>query len=227
MAVATREYFSRKTFSFFKELKENNDRAWFADHKHRYESDVKAPALRLIEDIAPHLAKISPHFTATPRSLFRIYRDTRFSKDKTPYKTAAGIHFRHERAKDAYAPGFYFHVGPGEVFVALGIWHPQGPALKAIRQRILDDPAGWKRASRGKKFTGVFSLRGDSLKRAPKGVDPDHPLIEDLRRKDFIGVQDATQKFATSDDLPKELASKFRAGVPLVKYLCGALDVPF
>lgn len=220
-------YFTPKSFAFLRDLKANNNREWFAENKPRYEELIKTPALRLIEDFAPHLKKISPHFMATPRSLFRIYRDTRFSKDKTPYKTATGIHFRHDRAKDAYAPGFYFHVEPKQVFVAMGIWHPQSPALRMIRERIVEDPAGWKKASRGKRFTEAFELEGESLKRPPRGIDPDHALIDDLKRKDFIGVQRVTQSFATGSDLPKELAARFKVGAPLVRYLCDALDVPF
>ncbi|MEM7417831.1 MAG: DUF2461 domain-containing protein [Gemmatimonadota bacterium] len=220
-------YFTPKSFAFLRDLKANNNREWFAEHKPRYEEHIKTPALRLIEDFAPHLKKISPHFMATPRSLFRIYRDTRFSKDKTPYKTATGIHFRHDRAKDAYAPGFYFHIEPKQVFVAMGIWHPQSPAVRMIREHIVEDPTGWKRASRGKRFTEAFELEGESLKRPPRGIDPEHPLIDDLKRKDFIGVQRVTQSFATDADLPKELAARFKVGAPLVRYLCGALDVPF
>ncbi|KPJ82869.1 MAG: hypothetical protein AMS19_06395 [Gemmatimonas sp. SG8_23] len=225
--MAQRTYFDRRTFAFLKDLKANNDRAWFADNKHRYEDHVKAPALRLIEDFAPHLGKLSPHFMANPRSLFRIYRDTRFSKDKSPYKTAIGVHFRHDQSRDAHAPGYYFHVAPGEVFLGCGIWHPDAKALRAIRDRITEDAAGWKRASRGKRFRDTFELAGDSLKRAPKGFDPDHALIEDLRRKDFIGVQSVTQSFATGRDLPSDLATRFRAGTPLMRFLCEALDVPF
>lgn len=225
--MASTPYISRASFRFLEDLKANNDRAWFAENKSRYEDDLKAPALRLIEDFAPHLKKLSPHFMATPRSLFRIYRDTRFAKDKTPYKTAAGIHFRHEQAKDAYAPGFYFHVAPGEVFVALGIWHPPSDALRKIREHILEEGATWKRVSRGKKFTGVYALEGDSLKRAPKGFDPEHPLIEDLRRKDFIGVHHETKTFATSPDLPRALGATFKSGVPFMRFLCDALGVPF
>jgi uncharacterized protein (TIGR02453 family) len=164
---------------------------------------------------------------ATPRSLFRIHRDTRFSKDKTPYKTAVGVHFRHDRAKDAHAPGFYFHVEPGQLFVALGIWHPDAAALRMIRERIAEDGTGWKRASRGRKFVETFQLEGESLKRAPKGFDPEHALADDLRRKDFIGVQNVTQAFATSSDLPQALAARYRAGLPLMRFLCEALSVPF
>ncbi len=182
-----------------------------------------APALRLIEDFGPHLAKLSPHFLATPRSLFRIHRDTRFSKDKTPYKTAIGVQFRHDRGRDAHAPGFYFHVAPGEVFLAVGIWHPHTDALRMIRERIAEDGAGWKRATRGGKFAETFRLEGESL----TGFDPDHPFVDDLRRKDFIGVRQANQTFATSPDLPRALAQHYRAGLPLMRFLCASLSVPF
>jgi uncharacterized protein (TIGR02453 family) len=225
--MATKPYFSEATFQFLKDLKANNTRDWFAANKSRYEEDLKAPALRVIEAFGPELHKISPHFMATPRSLFRIYRDTRFSKDKTPYKTAAGLHFRHERSKDAHAPGFYLHVAPGEIFLGIGIWHPDSQALRLIREHIVEDGAGWKKASRGKKFTDSFALEGESLKRPPKGFDPEHPLLEDLKRKDFIGVQTMTQAFVLSNDLPKQLASTFKPGVPLMRFLCDAVGVPF
>ena len=225
--MAAARYFTNKTFKFLEDLKVNNDRAWFAENKPRYEEQVKGPALRLIEDFGPQLRRLSPHFMATPRSLFRIHRDTRFSKDKTPYKTSIGVHFRHDQSKDAHAPGFYFHASPGENFVAVGIWHPHSDALRAIREHVAEDSAGWKRAARAKKFADVFALEGESLQRAPKGFDPDHPLIDDLRRKDFIGVTHVTKSFATSADLPERLADMYRSSVPFMRFLCNALSVPF
>lgn len=225
--MATQRYFSRSTFQFLKDLKANNNRDWFAENKSRYEEHLKDPALRLIEAFAPELHKLSPHFSATPRSLFRIYRDTRFSKDKTPYKTAAGIQFRHDSAKNAYAPGFYVHIAPGECFLGLGIWHPDGGTLRKIREGIDERPADWKAASKRKAFTNHFELAGDSLKRAPKGFDPEHPLIEDLRRKDFIGVKNVPQSFILDADLPKELGRTFKGGVPLVRFLCESLGIAF
>ena len=225
--MAGKAYFTKSTFHFLKDLKANNDRAWFAEHKHRYERQLKEPALRFIEAFAPELRALSPHFMATPRSLFRIYRDTRFSKDKSPYKTAAGVHFRHDSAKDAHAPGFYLHIEPGACFVGLGIWHPDSNTLLKIRERIVDDPNTWTKVSRGTAFTSHFELEGDALKRAPKGFDPEHPLIDDLRRKDFIGVRHVPQSFITSPDLPRELAGTFRNGVPLVRFLCDAVGVAF
>lgn len=220
-------YFSPDTFRFLKNLKKNNDRAWFAANKSRYEDHLKDPALRLISDFAAELAKLSPHFMATPRSLFRIHRDTRFGKDKSPYKAYAGIHFRHERSKDAHAPGYYFHIEPGSVFAAVGIWHPDADTLRSIREHIVEQPDAWKRASRAKRFSATFALEGDRLARPPRGFDPDHPLIEDLKRKDFIGVVELEESFATSADLPRRLGKVFGAGTPFMRFLCEALAAPF
>ena len=172
-------HFTPATFAFLTDLAANNNRPWFMENKARYERDLKEPALRFISDFGPHLGKISSRFRADPRanggSMFRIYRDTRFSKDKSPYKTYTGIQFRHEAGKDAHAPGFYLHIQPGSCFAGCGVWHPDGPALARIRQSIDENPAAWKRASRGKRFRGTFELSGDSLIRAPKGYDPSAP----------------------------------------------------
>jgi uncharacterized protein (TIGR02453 family) len=220
-------YFSEATLRFVRSLKKNNDRDWFAANKPVYEEVVKGPALQLIADFAPALAKISPHFMATPRSLFRIYRDTRFSKDKSPYKTHVGIHFRHDRSKDVHAPGYYLHIEPGSAFAGVGIWHPDAGALERIRERIVEEPSAWKRASRAKAFQTVFELAGDRLKRPPRGFDPEHPLVEDLKWKDYIGVVDLDDAFVTAEDLPKRLATTFKAGTPFMRFLCEALGVPF
>ena len=219
--------FTSDTFRFLKDLKRNNDREWFADNKKRYEEHLKDPSLRIIAAFAPELKKISPHFTATPRSLFRIHRDTRFSNDKTPYKTHIGLHFRHDRSKDAHAPGFYVHVEPGSAFLGVGIWHPDGRALRAIREHVVEEPAAWKKASRAKAFTGAFELSGDRLKRPPKDFDPEHPLIEDLKWKDYIGVAELPDSFVTDPELPRALAKTFKSATPFMRFLCDALSVPF
>jgi len=220
-------YFSEPTFRFLEDLKANNDREWFAGNKHRYEEHLKAPALRLIEDFAPALERISPHFSATPRSLFRIHRDTRFSKDKSPYKTYTGIHFRHQRAGDVHAPGFYFHLEPQNVFAALGIWHPAADMLRRIRERIVEDPTAWTRATRGGEFTETFELAGERLKRPPRGFDAEHPLVEDLKWKDVVAVRQLSRTFAAGPRLPQELADLYAAGTGFMRFLCAALDAPF
>jgi len=220
-------YFTPDTFRFLKDLKKSNDREWFAANKSRYEDHLKDPALRVIAAFAPELKKLSPHFMATPRALFRIHRDTRFSKDKTPYKTHIGLHFRHDRAKDVHAPGYYLHVEPGASFLGVGIWHPDGPALRAIREHIVEEPAAWKRATGGKAFKEMFELAGDRLKRPPRDFDPEHPLVEDLMWKDYIGVTDLPDASVTDEGLPKALGRTFKAGTPFMRFLCQALDVPF
>jgi uncharacterized protein (TIGR02453 family) len=223
-------YFTPALFAFLEDLEANNNRSWFQENKHRYERNVKEPALRFIAAFGPHLKKISPHFRADPRanggSMFRIYRDTRFSKDKSPYKTHTGIQFRHDLGKSAHAPGFYLHLQPGQVFAAVGSWHPEPDVLRGIREAIAEDPAGWRRAT-GKRFRDVFELEGESLTRPPRGFDPEHPQIEDLKRKDFIGVTRISQEAVTSEGFLEQLAATYRSGSSLVRYICRAIAVPY
>ncbi len=224
-------FFSNATFRFLKELKENNDRDWFEENRSRYEADLKEPAQKLILAVGERLGGVSPELRADPRgnggSLFRIYRDVRFSKDKSPYKTSVGIQFRHSRGKDAHAPGLYLHIEPGESFFGFGAWRPAPPALAAIRTHMVYDPAGWKKATGSAAFKKAFELHGESLKRIPRGFDPEHPLADDLRRKDFIGGAPMTQAEIKSDDLPDQFIKLSMKARPLMQYLCDALDVPF
>ena len=223
--------FSPALFTFLRKLKKNNDRDWFKANQEAYEAAVRGPALEFVEEFVPELAAISPHFLAVAKksggSLFRIHRDTRFSKDKTPYKTHTGIQFRHEEGKNAHAPCFYLHLEPGEVFVGAGIWRPDTATARLLREGIAEDPKGWKHATRRKAFTRRFTLGGDSLKRPPRGFDPEHPLIEDLKRKDFIAVAKLTQKDVTSGDVIKTFAKTCKAAAPLVAFLCEALELPY
>jgi uncharacterized protein (TIGR02453 family) len=224
-------YFTKAAFTFLKDLKENNEREWFQRNKHRYQDEVRDPAIRFITDFGAHLKTLSEHFRADPRtvggSMFRIHRDTRFSKDKTPYKTFIGIQFRHELGKDAHAPGYYLHIDRGECFAGAGMWHPDSPSLRKIREAIVDDPDAWKRAAEAEPFVEAYALEGDRLKRPPKGFDPEHPLVEDLKRKDFIGVAKIPQSLIMDPALPEELTKVFRKATPLVQFLCGAVGVPF
>jgi uncharacterized protein (TIGR02453 family) len=219
-------------FAFFRELKANNNRAWFEDNKPRYRDSVQAPLGEFVSAMAPHVKKISKHFVCDPRpnggSVFRIYRDVRFSKDKRPYKENAGCFFRHESGKNAHAPGFYMHFSPGEVFFGGGSWMPDPKALAKIREEIAGEPAAWKKIAADKAFKSAFgAVRGDALSRPPRGFDPDHPLIADIKKKSFHAMHDSDAKLAQSPALIGEVASSFRAVSPLMRFLCGALDVPF
>jgi len=224
-------HFTRKTFDFLRELAKNNNREWFKANKDRYERDVQTPAFNFIQDFSSHLNKLSPHFRADPRpvggTLFRIYRDIRFSKDKSPFKTHTGIQFRHTHGKDAHAPGFYLHLDPEGCFMGLGIWRPDGKTLKRIREGLVEDPKGWRKATSGAAFKKRLELTGDSLVRPPAGFDPNHPLIDDLRRKDFVAMASIPQAAVTDPGFLKEYAAMCRAGAPFISYLCGVLDLPF
>jgi uncharacterized protein (TIGR02453 family) len=222
-------HFKSSFFKFLRELAANNDRDWFKANKSRYETLVREPLLRFITDFKPLVAKVSLHIVADPRplggSMFRIHRDTRFSKDKSPYKTAASAQFRHKKGRDVHAPGFYLHLEPGRVFAAAGIWRPDSKSLRRIREAMVADPTRWKRILGAKAFRDTFVLEGDSLKRAPKGFDPDHPLIEDLRRKDFIAVRHLTQKAVCSPGFLDEFVKTCRASSDFMAFLARALGL--
>jgi uncharacterized protein (TIGR02453 family) len=224
------EGFPKDSIKFLKQLSKNNNREWFAEHKSRYEEVVLGPALELVADMEKPLRKISPHFLAVPKrsggSLMRIYRDTRFSKDKTPYKTNLGVHFRHEAGKDVHAPGFYFHIDTKSIFVGAGVWHPDNPTLNQIRGLIDDDPKRWKRVINGNAFKETYELHGESLKRPPRGYEPDHPLIVDLRRKDHIGLSPLTEKDLFDRTLIDKLVKDFKTALPYVRFLCDAIHLP-
>ncbi|CAN5137725.1 DUF2461 domain-containing protein [soil metagenome] len=224
-------YFTSGSLKFLRDLAANNERAWFQANKERYLGSVQEPALQLIEDFAPRLAKISKHFVADSRtqggSLFRIYRDTRFSKDKTPYKTHVAMSFGHEAGRDVHAPGFYLHVEPANSYVGVGLWRPEAAAARSIRQAIADDPAGWKRAAHGKAFTTSYTSDGESLTRPPQGFPPDHPMIEDLKRKDFIGGARLTDRQVTGDTLLADFTALCKKASPFMRYLTNAVGLPY
>ncbi len=225
--MAEQLYFNASLFQFLVDLRFNNNREWFQANKKRYESDVRDPMLRFIADVGPHLETVSKRFIADPRprggSLFRIYRDVRFSKDKSPYKTNVGAHFRHEVGRDVHAPGFYLHLEPGQVFVAGGVWHPGSGALTKIRDAIVEHPKSWQQAT----SSAAFTLGGESLKRPPKGYESDHPLIEDLKRKDFIAHTEFTEEQACAPDFMDVFTQTCHAVAPLNKFLTTALELPW
>jgi uncharacterized protein (TIGR02453 family) len=224
-------HFSNDLFTFLGELARNNNREWFTRNKERYEDVVRGPALQFIADFAPHLAKISREFRAEPKkvggSLFRIHRDTRFAKDKRPYKTAVGIQFRHAAGKDAHAPCFYLHLEPGECFIGAGIWHPDGDTTRSIREAIAESPAAWKKAAYGKLFLNRFRLGGDILRRPPRGFPADHPYVEDLKRKDFIAIADVAQSRTTRPGFMSDFVAHCKTSIPLQKFLCQAIGAGF
>ena len=223
--------FSHATFQFLDELAANNERAWFEANKQRYETQVREPALAFIAAMAPMLETFAPHFRADPRkmggSLMRIHRDTRFSRNKAPYKTNIGIQFRHELGKDVHAPGFYVHVAADGCFLGAGCWHPEADVLKKIRDRVAQKPEKWFVARDDREFTSQWQLTGDRLTRPPRGYDADHPAIEDIKRKDFIAMAPLSFNDVTESGLVRLASQRFAAAAPLMNFLCAALDVPY
>lgn len=224
-------YFTQATFKFLRELAENNQRDWFQDNKQDYENYVRGPALAFIEDIAPNLQLVAPRFLAISKkvggSLMRVHRDTRFGRDKTPYKTNIGIQFRHEAGKDVHAPGYYLHIANDECFFGAGIWRPDSSALRQIRETIVEKEKKWLAARDDERFCNSFELRGESLQNPPRGFPKDHPLLEDLKRKDFIAIGSLSKKAALADNLLEHTVEQFARATPYMRFLCAALEVRF
>ncbi|MDQ6965653.1 MAG: DUF2461 domain-containing protein [Mariprofundaceae bacterium] len=223
--------FSEATFDFLRSLAENNNREWFNEYKGDYEAHVREPARAFIRAMTPELERFAPQFVADDRklggSLMRIYRDVRFSKNKLPYRNNIGIQFRHRQGKDVHAPGFYVHIEAHEVFVGAGIWHPESDTLKKIRTYIDTHPTRWQDVLQQKEFAQWFHLTGDALKRPPKGYAVDHPMIEEIKRKDFIGIAPLVPELMFEPDLPTLIGGYFEMTVPLIRELCRAIDVPY
>ena len=224
-------YFSSKSFKFLRALARNNSREWFQAHKPEYEAELRAPFLRLLADLQPDLAAISDQYRSDPRpvggSLFRIHRDTRFASDKTPYKTHAGARLFHHRFREVDSPSFYIHIEPGHCFVGAGLWHPEADSLRRIRHFIADNPGAWQAAVHSSAFRRRFTLGGEQLQRPPRGFPPDHPLIEDLKRKSFVGSVPLSDEVVLGQGLRRSIASALTGLAPMVDYLCASLDLEF
>ncbi|MDH3362715.1 MAG: TIGR02453 family protein [Gammaproteobacteria bacterium] len=229
----TRRYarFYPETIQFLEQLTANNNREWFQEHKGRYEEQVLDVALAFIQSMQDPLADIAPHFVAVPTrvggSLMRVYRDTRFSKNKTPYKTNIGIQFRHERAKDVHSPGYYLHIALDQVFVGVGMWRPDADPLRRIRDRIAARPSEWKRVLSDRSFKRQFQLGGESLVRPPRGFDKSHECIDDIRRKSFIAVKELEVDEVFKPQFQRTVESSFKVAESFMRFLCTAVGVKF
>jgi uncharacterized protein (TIGR02453 family) len=222
----THGYFTPRMFQFLKQLRRNNRRTWFLKHQQEYEEYARRPSLRFITDLGLRLGDISPWLLADPKpnggSLFRIYRDVRFSKDKSPYKTHIGMNFRHASASETvHAPGLYLHLEPGQCFLAGGVWQPDPRSLARIRDAVAWKPDEWRKAKRG------LRLGGDKLSRAPRGYPADHSLIEDLKRKDYLASVDLSQTQVCGGRLLADFLESARKIAPLLQFLCEAQKLRF
>lgn len=223
--------FPADLFRFLKDLRRHNNRPWFHDNRERYLAAVVAPMSEFIVAMQPRLAAISEHYLVDPRphggSMFRIHRDTRFAKDKTPYKTHAACQFRHAAGKDAHAPGFYVHLDPDGLFFGGGIWRPPAPQLNRIRDFIVDNARSWARIRNAQRVREVGGIQGEALKRPPRGYNPEHLHVEDLKRTSFYVMTEAEPETALEADFPDVVARAFQRAAPLNRFVCDALDLPF
>jgi uncharacterized protein (TIGR02453 family) len=218
--------FPKEGIAFLQKLKRNNNREWFEKHKTDYETFVKLPMQSLIASLQPYFDRFAPEFDANPkRSLFRIYRDIRFSKDKTPYKTHVAAHFViRGKPKGIEGSGYYLHIEPGEIFLGGGIYMPDGDQLKKIRRAIAAKADDFLSIIEKKNFKKRFGkLEGERLQRVPQGFEPDHPMAEWLKLKQFfVGVTLPEQK-CFSELFPETIADIFEDAVPLVRFLNNAM----
>ncbi|MCG9696084.1 DUF2461 domain-containing protein [Shewanella sp. Isolate11] len=223
-------FFKPECLDFLAKLQANNNRDWFKTNQAQYEAQVRTPALRFIEAMAPQVNQLSPRLTAVAKkvggSLMRPQRDARFSHDKTPYKINVGIQFRHFQGKDVHAPGLYLHIANEGCFLGAGIWHPDSKALNQIRSCIDDNPNAYKQALVQLSKAG-FAMQGDSLIRPPKGFDKTHPMLEELKRKDFIAIKPVSKEQLLSQHFDTWCTEQFLQTNKLMSYLCFALELDY
>jgi uncharacterized protein (TIGR02453 family) len=238
MAVATPTFtgFRPEAIQFLVDLAENNDRSWFHPRKGEYERLLKDPLEALIGALAERFEARRIPLRADPaKSPFRIYRDVRFSKDKSPYKTNLGASFPwvgeaaatddgggRSHTGTVHSSGGYFHLSPGEIYVGGGIWHPEKPWIDAFRRRVADDPSEVRALVAEpsfKKTFGSLSTEGHALQRVPTGYPPDHPAADLLKLKDVIFGRRLSDADASSPRLPDVIADSFAAAMPVMRYL--------
>ncbi|WP_186644184.1 DUF2461 domain-containing protein [Fluviispira vulneris] len=221
-------YFDKSIFKYLTDLKSNNNKEWFLENKEKYESIAREPFLKFISDFAPHLEKIAPNHQAiakkTGDSLFRINKDLRFANRDEPYKTWIAAQFKHKKSKDVHSPGFYLHIEPKKCFFGGGIWQPDSQTCQKIRTAIAKNTKEWSTIRNSKRFTSLFEMDKDSLKKPPKGFDLSHPNIEDIIRKNFVIMHALKQKDVTSDYFLERIVDLCENSAKYIKFLtisCG------
>jgi uncharacterized protein (TIGR02453 family) len=215
----------KKSLSFINELKKNNHREWFQSHRKQYE-EARAEFIAFIESLIGEIGLFDPELgPVEPRStLFRINRDIRFSKDKSPYKTNFGAYIKKGGKKSGFA-GYYFHLEPDGSFLGGGVYHPEAAVLKKVRQDICDNPEEFREIIENKKFRDAFGeLYDHQLKTAPKGFPKDFEHMDLLRYQSYIVSRNLDEKTLTGDSLLRETAESYRLMYPLIRFINYALD---
>lgn len=218
--------FTSATLSFLRAIKRNNNREWFHARKDKYEQHVRAPMIAVIEQLAVDFRRFAPEIVASPKtSLYRIYRDTRFSEDKRPLKTQVAASFRWRDLPKGEGAGLYLEVNPEWVWFGGGFYAPETAHLVRIREHIADTYPEIHRIARAAAFRkAVGELDGERLTRVPRGYPKDHPAAEYLRYRNFLAGVEFPPTFATSPKFYPTLLATYRAIMPLVRFLNAALD---
>jgi uncharacterized protein (TIGR02453 family) len=213
--------FTPRTLTFLRGLARHNDREWFAAHRDTYERDVRAPMIALVERLAVDLRPFAPDLVASPRgSLYRIYRDTRFSANKSPFKTQVGAIFPHRDLPRHQGAGLYLEIGPAGVMIAGGIYMPQSPELHALREHLAGNHARFRSLVESPVFRRAAGpVTGDSLQRVPRGFAPDHPAAEYLKLKQFLVGRSYPAAFAFSPKLYRQVVTLFGRMAPVIHFL--------
>jgi uncharacterized protein (TIGR02453 family) len=221
VALQNQACFSPRAVTFLRGLKKNNDRAWFAAHKEQYEGEVRAPMAALVERLTVELRRFAPDLVASPRvSLYRIYRDTRFSDDKSPFKTQVGAIFPHRDLPRHQGAGLYLEIGAARVMIAGGLYMPQPPDLQALREHLADNYAHFRTLVESPAFKRTAGpVTGDSLRRVPRGYQPDHPAAEYLKLRQFLFGREYPASFATDRKFYREVVTMFARMAPVVHFL--------
>jgi len=219
--VSHQAAFSKQALGFLRGLKRNNQREWFEARREIYEREVKAPMLALIERLSESMAEYAPaHIRPAGKILFRIYRDTRFSADKSPYKTHLGAWWARTGMHKTSGAGYYMHMGATEFVIAAGCYMPEKEQLLAIRRRLLEHHAEWKKLIKDRKLLRVFSVHDPmALSRPPKGFPAEHPAIEWIKWRQWGVTAHLPAETALKPGLAEEIEKRFRLATPIVDFL--------
>ena len=213
--------FPTEGLKFLRSLKRHNNREWFQKHKDIYEHSIKGPMEDLISALAGDFARFAPEMVATPKaSAYRIYRDTRFSKDKSPYKTHVAAIFPREGLSKHEGAGFYLHISPSELLIAGGLYMPMPEDLNAVRRRIAEDPASLRKVIGAAQFKRLFgSVDGERLSRVPKGFSADHPAADYLKFKQYLVARTLPATAATAPSFYRTVVETFRGMAAFIRFL--------
>jgi uncharacterized protein (TIGR02453 family) len=212
--------FTTKTLSFLRSLKRNNKREWFHERRDQYEKHCKQPMLTVIERLAEDFRSFAPDLVADPKvSVFRQFRDTRFSDDKTPMKTHLGATFPNRTLGRMNGAGLYFEIAPGWVWIGGGLWSPDASQLQLVREHIVENQRRLDAIVKAPKLKKLGGLQGDRMTRVPRGYAKDHPAAEYLQHRQFMSFRESPAALATSKDFYKQLRDTLQAVTPLVRFL--------